>query len=301
MTLSARHAIAYACVLILGLGANPVSAQEATPATMMDPNDAAVVQVISGLGELTERAGQRGFGLDSGFSFVIGFLKQGEQKGLVSPLEAGKNYMFIGKGDEDVLDLDIHIVDEDGKVVASDTLTDNFPILSFKPTKKGRYSVRLKLESAKIPGFCGLVVLKEGAPRFTRADLLAASTRMLGVAGRVRKSLDNKINYETDSNEWSILGTILQKGESTTMGPYTGAGMNYVIYGVGDDDVEDLDLEILDAANGKVLAGDTKNDNIPVCEFDTGKEQNFTVKLINAGGKAALCFAAVMRKREITQ
>jgi hypothetical protein len=55
----------------------------------------------------------------------------------------------------DARDVDIQVLDPDGRTVASDTLTAPEAIVGYTPTKTGRYSVRVRLYSSRdnLPAF----------------------------------------------------------------------------------------------------------------------------------------------------
>jgi hypothetical protein len=56
-------------------------------------------------------------------------------------LRAGHRYAFSGACDSDCGDLDIHILDASGTVVARDVARDDHPMLSFSPAGSGTFAV----------------------------------------------------------------------------------------------------------------------------------------------------------------
>jgi hypothetical protein len=77
-------------------------------------------------------------------------------------LNAGVNYIFLGACDDDCTNLDIELIDAANAVVASDTAPDDFPIVRFRPSANGTYTVRTHLRTCAVePCQLGVRVLTE--------------------------------------------------------------------------------------------------------------------------------------------
>lgn len=75
-------------------------------------------------------------------------------------LTAGTPYRFIGACDDDCTNLDFELIAPRGGVVASDLLTDDFPVASFTPSENGQYIARLiMIQCSVAPCFAGGRVL----------------------------------------------------------------------------------------------------------------------------------------------
>ncbi len=78
-------------------------------------------------------------------------------------LVAGTSYSFIGACDDDCTNLDFELVAPQGGVVASDLLTDDFPVASYTPSENGQYIARLLMIQCSVaPCFAGARVLSGG-------------------------------------------------------------------------------------------------------------------------------------------
>jgi hypothetical protein len=70
-------------------------------------------------------------------------LNEGQQQDYNVRLIAGVPYKFGGVCDNDCPDLDIKLLDVRGNELASDSLTDSLPIVSYRPRQSGDYRVRV--------------------------------------------------------------------------------------------------------------------------------------------------------------
>lgn len=117
------------------------------------------------LTRLVAAANKDGYTLqDNSFSIGGGWLKQSKERWIPLyslKLEEGKKYRFIAAGDEDAKDVDLEIVDADGKRVALDDKTDPEAVVDFVPKASGTYQVRIRLYESmnNVPCVCLSVVL----------------------------------------------------------------------------------------------------------------------------------------------
>lgn len=65
-------------------------------------------------------------------------------------LVAGADYRFVGGCDMDCNNVDLELLDAAGTVVASDTLPDDFPVVTFTPPAAGVYTVRTHLRTCEV-------------------------------------------------------------------------------------------------------------------------------------------------------
>ena len=72
-------------------------------------------------------------------------------------LTANTEYRFLGACDVDCSNVDIELIDSRGGVVASDMLSDDFPVVSFTPPANGTYYARLLMQSCtRAPCYAGM-------------------------------------------------------------------------------------------------------------------------------------------------
>lgn len=130
-----------------------------------------VSQAAARLTKLIDDGNKAKFSLqDNSFSIGGGWLKQSTTTWVplfTVQLTEGKSYRFLAAGDNDAKDVDLEVIDEKGKIVASDTATNAEAIVDYNPTVSGRYLVRIRLydsvaeNNTKVPCVClGIVMSK---------------------------------------------------------------------------------------------------------------------------------------------
>lgn len=72
--------------------------------------------------------------------------------------------------------------------------------------------------------------------------------------------------YYTFEDKSNLVGAFLEKGKDISVSYELKAYNDYIIIGVGDEDVKDLDMVLYDD-NWKQLDKDYKTDNIPIIEY----------------------------------
>ena len=104
-----------------------------------------------------------GQGLSSfGQRDVVTALRAGEEYRWTVNLEGGRSYGFFGACDNDCNDVDIIVEDANGNEVASDVLTDDYPVVGIQNATAGRYTARILLVNCSVePCFVGARVLRQ--------------------------------------------------------------------------------------------------------------------------------------------
>jgi hypothetical protein len=76
-------------------------------------------------------------------------------------LEEGKKYRFLAAGDADAEEVDLKVVNADGKVVAQNVNTDPEAVVDFTPGATGQYAVRIRLYASmrNVPCVCVAIVM----------------------------------------------------------------------------------------------------------------------------------------------
>jgi hypothetical protein len=92
-------------------------------------------------------------------------LQPGTDNRWVVNLNAGTDYTFLGACDGDCTNVDIELIDmRTGGVVASDMLSDDYPVVNFTPPANGQYIARLLLQNCTVaPCYTGTRVLTQAA------------------------------------------------------------------------------------------------------------------------------------------
>jgi hypothetical protein len=100
-----------------------------------------------------------------GMDDVITALQPGGDHQFRVSLTGGAAYSFIAACDADCNDVDVELLrTADGRVVGSDLLTDDYPVVDFTPPADGAYYVRIILKTCtRAPCYVGARVLRAGS------------------------------------------------------------------------------------------------------------------------------------------
>jgi len=124
-----------------------------------------VTQAAERLHKAIDRANSNGYSLhDNAFSIGGGWLKQSKKNWILlftKTLKAGQPYKILAAGDSDARDVDVEIIDEDGKVVAKDADLDATAVVNFTPKTSGKYQVRVRLYDSRsnVPCVCLAIIM----------------------------------------------------------------------------------------------------------------------------------------------
>jgi hypothetical protein len=209
---------------------------------------------------------------------------------------AGVPYKIAGVCDNDCPDLDIKLLDGSGNELASDSLTDSLPIVTYQPSRSGDYRVRVIMYDCNVaPCSAGLTVMATGPAS------AGGSSNSGSSSGSGRSQYDQQVNNQLDTMERNASGKtrlfrspIFRLAEGATQDyPITiNAGQSYMIGGVCDNDCPDLDIKLLDAG-GTEVASDTATDSVPIVAYSANKSGAFTVRVVMYDCNVAPCSAGL--------
>jgi hypothetical protein len=236
------------------------------------------------------------FGLDDGSSCFMGaLLKVGKQAESTIPLKGGFEYAFVGGGDDDAVDLDLYLVDPEGKIIARDVDDDPTPVVVFKAPADGQYRILLKLaESRAMSSFCGYATMRSGGFDVPPQNLTTCAARLMKLCEIIANKTGGAA-FHDDEGEWALVGSILAQGQTLTQNGIELPEGKHAFAATGDTQAEDLDLIVL-GKDGKQQAVDTDDDANPVVLFE--KPGNVALKLSAAKSKGpTLAMAAVLKTK----
>ena len=92
-------------------------------------------------------------------NYILGRMDQSTNSSWTVMLEEGRTYKIVGVCDNDCSDLDLEVT-QGGTVVGTDILPDDVPIVTFRATATGSYSIKVMMETCSSePCYWGIVVL----------------------------------------------------------------------------------------------------------------------------------------------
>ncbi len=217
-------------------------------------------------------------------------LNEGARQDYNVTMIAGVPYKIAGVCDNDCPDLDIKLLDGSGNELASDSLTDSLPIVSYRPSRSGEYRVRVIMYDCNVaPCSAGLTVMATGA---------ASSGNSSGTGS---SQYDQQVNNQLDTMERNASGMTrlfrspifrLNEGATQDYPISVNAGQRYTIGGVCDNDCPDLDIKLLDQAGNEVVS-DTATDSVPLVSYSANKSGTFTVRVVMYDCNVAPCSAGL--------
>ncbi len=119
-----------------------------------------LTEATTRLSKLITRANIDGYIFqNNSFSIGGGWLQQGENNWVplyTIDLQGGRRYRFLASGDFDAKDVDLQVLDLNGRVLAEDVGTEPEAVVNFTPAYTGRFLVRVRLYEARdnLPCLC---------------------------------------------------------------------------------------------------------------------------------------------------
>ena len=229
---------------------------------------------------------------DSGYGVLgvaTGRLRGDSPQTFTIELDSGYYYIYaesIHSSD----DIDMAVYDSRGTELASDALSDNYPICEFSMRRAGTVEIEITgytYGSGNTTEFA-IVVATEDDGIILGGDLTPPGRRVgpPSTTGRItdeadREHVHNLLSEYMDmviDMGYEMIFDQVQVAEADT--PYTfritlGRG-DYIVYGEGGLRIMDLDMRVYDE-NGTMISEDNMDDNIPICEFYTPHSQTFEI------------------------
>lgn len=233
-------------------------------------------------------------GLDEGWSLGGSSLREGEKATYTREFYAGVTYVIAASGDKDARDVDLRILDRDGRVVVDDTSSSKDASVTFRPKNTGRYTIELHLAEASARALCYFIIETPGRGwNVPERDIETALSR-LGAAS----TLTGLAGFEPLPARF--FGFVMKRGEKQSMNMSGIRQGDYMAVAVADDEADDLDLKVMQ--DGRVLKRDIETDAFPVCIFgaDSGSVE-MEVSYESGSGPALVLMALYEKSSRATR
>ena len=224
------------------------------------------------------------YGFDVEHACLLGaYLKTGSNIDIVQSFKGGRQYVLIGGGSENAVDVDLGVI-EGSTLLASDTDDDPTPVVKFRPARDGNYTIRLALEKSKGSGnFVALAIMHEGGYSIPTKSIVASIGRAIRNATAAAKKVNQKggdLVFHEQGN-WSFYGTVLKPQEMSTFGGLKLVTDPTLALAGADDDGQNIDLFIKDRA-GNVVAKDDEPDATPAVLVHPSPSTSYSLSVSNA-------------------
>jgi hypothetical protein len=257
----------------------PSDTSEWTPGRYM-------VQAVGRVADAARNIEQKtNYGFDVDHACLLGaYLQTGKSIDIVQSFKGGRQYVLIGGGSENAIDVDLGVLDG-GKVLASDTDDDPTPIVKFKPAKDGNYTIRLLLEKSKASGnFVALAIMHEGGYTIPHKNIVASIGGAIRAAQLAAKKVSSKggsLAFHEGGN-WSFYGTVLKPQEVSSFGGLKLTADPTIALAGADEDGTNIDLFIKDQGSGAVVAKDVEPDATPAVLIHPQSSVRYSLSVANS-------------------
>jgi len=191
-------------------------------------------------------------------------------------LEGGKCYAVLAVGDSGVRDLDLLLLDPQGREIDRDVEQDARPIVRVCPQTSGDYAIRVSMAN----GQGSFVYAPYRWPRGIRGPFnlmglmyvrLAEVTSLLGVEG-----------YEPSSDFMPDRGHLARQGRTATQTLNLPANACFAMLAVGGEGMTDLDASL--SLGGQQVAADQTRTAFPAVRYCTTRAGRYTLTIQAAAG-----------------
>jgi hypothetical protein len=273
-----RFAALVAVAAGLALPAGPSAAQENNwaPGRRFDESSG---RVLASIERITQKTN---YGYVNGICFLSGHFQKGQELKFYRDFEGGVKYAVIGGGDNRTKNLDVFILDEDGKVVVQDVLEDNIPVVEFTPPRNAKYTIKMVMhDGAPAGGMGSLGILRKGGYEVPAKNQILAFSGLIDEANKVDRSVKEVVEFSKGPAQWGVFGSIIPNGADLTINGITpGGGTRYWVCGA-DHTTKDVDLFLYDQT-GRLLKKDDRVDPpFPRLDFRTNPDESYSVKVKN--------------------
>ncbi len=234
-----------------------------------------------------------GYTWNTELTMAASLLEVGNTLALDLVLEPGVAYSILGGGDEDVVDIDLYIIDEQGKVISADVEDDDTPILEFDVSKKGNYSLRAQLVSGNAPtSFIAISFMRKGG-FVANETVVSEYNHKLYQQASVANNLSEGISWQEQPNQWCLFGFFLNPQTDTNLSEiYFSTTNQYYILSSSDQDV---DLQLFDQ-NENLLEEDLEDDKTPILQFQPASDQAHRLQVLNKSKQPAMLFLGILKE-----
>jgi len=284
MTTSSARAPKWAAtlsVLVVLAGYSPLFAEDWVPGKHMIKAVGKVMGTVRGISDGGD------FGYDKDLSILAAYVAVGKSVSFNKPLVKGEEYIILGGGDDDIEDLDLEVYDKNRKKIAADTQTDAAPLVRFKAPETGTFTLKAISYKAKADGFVCVVILRNGGYDVPKTNLVDAFASLIGGCNIIDKNTKDKVSFHYKENQWALYGSVLDKGEETTIENVDLGSGTRMIIAAGDKNAKDIDL-FVKTGKGKDLGSDTKADAFPIVTVNAFalSDAKLTYKNVESKGRS---------------
>jgi len=195
-------------------------------------------------------------------------------------LKEGEHYVFIATCSDVFADVQIRVVDADGKTVGEDDSRAGWPLVAFDPPSTGKYTVTMKLTEADESAFCALAILRGNGVLLSSKVTYDALSRFETAVSTVSEAFAKKNSSVAVcrwSGTWALMGSVGAPGAGMTMSGLSMETGRHVFVCIGDLGVREVNLSLLDSEKA-VLKTDDDHKCVVMFQYPTSSDVKYGLK-----------------------
>lgn len=259
---SRHHPVRALLTFLLGLTTamadptSPTNSGHREPALRLTESFERVAKAVRQLPDQTP------FGYDAGVSILSTVLTPGAEARVTHSLRAGRRYLLIGGADALTSDMDIAILDVQGRPLAEDRLVDATPRTSFTARTTGPHIIKISAFGPH-PACCTLVVLADDGIRLPANRLDEALAGVLSAGQSAGQSSPARIAFRPEPAGWILWGGVCGPEQSLGIPQIPlGVGLRTFV-GAGDSQCQEIEFLIFNN-RAAIVARATPDNATPV-------------------------------------
>lgn len=274
--------LCFVAIGVIGL-LSPVWSQGRTSANYLTQAFIRVTDSAAGAAKLGN------FGYQEGISILGAWVNAGDDCKFSIYFAKDVNYMIVAGGDNDAQNVNVEIINEAGRVVATEDREAPDAMVTFLPTEGAYYTLRLILAKAQknVPCVCVVCVLRENGLNVPLRNLDDCANKLMNLFSDTDKQLqaqNTRLELRRARNQWAIYGAVLEPGKDISVTNLDLGGSHRLLLAMGDKNSEDVDLFLMDA-NRRTIASDTKVAHEAIIGFTPRPQDRYGIKMLNYKGR----------------
>ena len=193
-------------------------------------------------------------------------------------LRVARKYVFIASAEPGTTDLDLLVRDASGRIVGSDTESDQTPIVELTVDTAATFTVQLHYVSGEAEtALVALGMLRSFGVPMSDASFREVSRQFGAAAGAVRAAGGAR-NFRGGPDTWCVFGYLLEEGQGATVENLQLTPGRHFFAATGPKSIEDIDL-YLAGASPEILRVDRDGDAYPMLDYQVTEPGPYRLRL----------------------
>ena len=193
-------------------------------------------------------------------------------------LRVARKYVFIASAEPGTTDLDLLVRDASGRIVGSDTESDQTPIVELTVDTAATFTVQLHYVSGEAEtALVALGMLRSfGVPLADGA--FREVSRQFGAAAGAVRAAGGARGFRSGPDTWCVFGYLLEEGQGATVENLRLTAGRHFFAATGPESVQDIDL-YLAGSSPEILRVDRDGDAYPMLDYEVTEPGPYRLRL----------------------